>query len=384
MPRPRPLPNLDAMPTETRSAALAWCGAVVSLLLILAASVNPFDQVMQSALTVAGLLLLIGFARRQPAVTLVSLLLLLAVVMLDGHGGATHRPVQLLLAAAIVALVGLAAAVRSVRFSVTATSLAAVGGLLITPLAEIDDLASFAVIQVLVIVTAWVVGNSIRQRAEFASAQRVQDEARAVQAERLRIARELHDMIAHSVGVIAIQAGAGRRVIDTQPAEARDALAAIEDTSRDTLAALRRMLGTLRRSDPGPEAVDYAPAPGLTDLGGLVARTREAGVQVRVEWRGSRDPLPPDVDLSAFRIVQEAVTNVIRHSGTQRCDVVVVRDAAGLTLAITDDGQGGPVAESGHGITGMRERVALLGGDFTAGPHPGGGFQVTARLPVPA
>ncbi|WP_430786326.1 sensor histidine kinase [Actinoplanes sp. G11-F43] len=372
------------MPTETRSAALAWCGAVVSLLLILAASVNPFDQVMQSALTVAGLLLLIGFARRQPAVTLVSLLLLLAVVMLDGHGGATHRPVQLLLAAAIVALVGLAAAVRSVRFSVTATSLAAVGGLLITPLAEIDDLASFAVIQVLVIVTAWVVGNSIRQRAEFASAQRVQDEARAVQAERLRIARELHDMIAHSVGVIAIQAGAGRRVIDTQPAEARDALAAIEDTSRDTLAALRRMLGTLRRSDPGPEAVDYAPAPGLTDLGGLVARTREAGVQVRVEWRGSRDPLPPDVDLSAFRIVQEAVTNVIRHSGTQRCDVVVVRDAAGLTLAITDDGQGGPVAESGHGITGMRERVALLGGDFTAGPHPGGGFQVTARLPVPA
>jgi signal transduction histidine kinase len=235
----------------------------------------------------------------------------------------------------------------------------------------------------LVVLVALVVGTMIRQRRRGAEALRAQDEARMIQEERLRIARDLHDLVAHSIGVIAIQAGMGRRVIDTQPGEARDALAAIEDTSRDTLAALRRMVGTLRRTDPGPDAAPLDPAPGLADLDGLVARSLDAGVHVDVRWRGDRRPLPTDVDLSAFRIIQEAVTNVVRHAGTGRCDVLLDQRDDDLTVEIVDEGRGGSEG-SGYGIEGMRERVGLLDGDFSAGPRPEGGFRVAARIPVPA
>jgi len=144
------------------------------------------------------------------------------------------------------------------------------------------------------------------------------------------------------------------------------------------------MLGTLRRSDPEPGGAPLDPAPGLADLDALVARTRDAGVHVEVRRGGDPGPLPPDIDLSAFRLIQEAVTNVIRHAGSQRCRVVLDRTAEELTIEITDDGRGGTVAGPGHGITGMRERVALLDGEFAAGPRPGGGFRVAARLPLPA
>ncbi len=246
----------------------------------------------------------------------------------------------------------------------------------------VTELSLVAVV-VLAVVTAWVIGDSMRQRRAYAAAQRDQAQARAVQAERLRIARELHDMIAHSIGVIAVQAGMGRRVIDTQPAEARDALANIEDVSRDTAAALRRMLGTLRRTDVGSGPAPRDPAPGLADLGELVARTAQAGVKVDLTWDGDRPALPPDIDLSAFRIVQEAVTNVIRHAGAGRCDVAVREDAGMLVIEVTDDGRGGTGIGGGYGIPGMRERVSLLGGDFTAGPRDGGGFAVTATIPLP-
>jgi signal transduction histidine kinase len=144
-------------------------------------------------------------------------------------------------------------------------------------------------------------------------------------AERLRIARELHDMVAHSIGIIAIQAGAGRRVFDARPAEARDALAAIEATSREALSGLRRMVTGLRRADPGPGPgqAPLGPAPGLADLDRLAAMTLDAGVQVDVDWRGSQEPLPADIDLSAFRIIQEAVTNVVRHARTDQCRVSI-------------------------------------------------------------
>jgi signal transduction histidine kinase len=235
-----------------------------------------------------------------------------------------------------------------------------------------------------VTVIAWLIGNSIRQAHAQAELLRAQTAAQTVMAERLRIARELHDMVAHSIGIIAIQAGAASRVFNTSPAEARDALAAIEVTSRETLSGLRRMVTGLRRTEPeaGPGPLD--PAPGLADIERLAATTLDAGVKVDVDWHGSREPLPADIDLSAFRIIQEAVTNVVRHAGTAECQVSIDRQDGQLSIEVTDSGRGGIVAGTGYGIVGMRERAALLGGDFSVGPRPGGGFRVVAQLPVSA
>jgi signal transduction histidine kinase len=242
------------------------------------------------------------------------------------------------------------------------------------------------VVIALVTVIAWLIGHSIRQTQARAELVRVQAAGQAAMEERLRIARELHDMVAHSIGIIAIQAGAGRRVFDARPDEAREALAAIEATSRETLAGLRRMVTGLRRADlePGPGQAPLGPAPGLADIDQLAATALDAGVRVEVDWRGSREPLPADIDLSAFRIIQEAVTNVARHAGTDRCLVWIDQQDGQLSIEVTDSGRGGSAAGTGYGITGMRERAALLGGDLSAGPRPGGGFRVAARLPVPA
>jgi signal transduction histidine kinase len=237
----------------------------------------------------------------------------------------------------------------------------------------------------LITIIAWLIGNSIRQAHVHSQALRAQADAQAATAERLRIARDLHDMVAHSVGVIAIQAGMGRRVIDTQPAEARDALAAIEATSRETLAGLRRTVGALRRAGPPTEAnTDPLEAPGLADLAQLVAKTRDGGVRVDVRWHGQQRALPAEVDTAAFRIVQEAVANVVRHAGTGHCHVSIEQRDAELSIDVTDDGRGTTPAGTGYGIAGMRERAALLHGELSAGPRPRGGFRVTARLPVPA
>jgi signal transduction histidine kinase len=236
---------------------------------------------------------------------------------------------------------------------------------------------------VLVAVIAWLIGNSIRQAHTQAQLVRAQAAAQTVMAERLRIARELHDVVAHSIGIIAIQAGAGRRVFDASPAEARDALAAIEAASRETLSGLRRMVTGLRQTEPESEQAQLGPAPGLADVERLVVMTLDAGVRVDVDWRGSREPLPADIDLSAFRIIQEAVTNVVRHAGTSQCRVLIDQQAGQLTIEVSDTGCGG-AAGTGYGITGMRERTALLGGEFEAGPRLGGGFRVTARLPLPS
>jgi signal transduction histidine kinase len=240
-------------------------------------------------------------------------------------------------------------------------------------------------IPALAMATAWMIGNSVRARRHYTEATRAQTAAQAVTAERLRIARELHDMVAHSIGVIAIQAGVGSRVMDTQPAETLKALRTIEATSRETLAGLRRVVGGLRRAEAGgaSPSAPLDPAPGLADLDRLVETTSGAGVRVDVQWRGDRRPVPGDIDLSAFRIVQEAVTNVVRHAGTQRCRVDVDYRDEELLIEITDDGRGCPVAGTGYGITGMRERVGLLHGEFSAGPRAEGGFRVAATLPLP-
>ncbi|MFB7508982.1 sensor histidine kinase, partial [Streptomyces broussonetiae] len=228
----------------------------------------------------------------------------------------------------------------------------------------------------------------MRERREHAVALRAQEVAEAVTAERLRIARELHDMVAHSVGIVTIQAGVGSRVIDTQPEEARAALRAIEATSRQSLTGLRRTLVALRQAEPdmtGAEWESLAPTPGLADLERLAAATADAGVQVEVRVSGEQRPLPADLDLAAYRIVQEALTNVVRHAGTGHCRVAVGYGGEELTVEIVDDGRGTGVPGPGHGfgIIGMRERVGLLRGRLSAGPRPEGGFRVVARLPLP-
>ncbi|WP_328463169.1 sensor histidine kinase [Streptomyces sp. NBC_00448] len=174
--------------------------------------------------------------------------------------------------------------------------------------------------------------------------------------------------------------------METQPAETRKALDAIEATSRETLSGLRRLLGALRETDTDGGEPPRDPAPGLADLGGLVTTTHEVGVRVEVRWKGQRRPLAPDIDLSAFRIVQEAVTNVVRHSGTRDCAITLDYRQDALLVEVVDLGCGGrpSTASGGYGIVGMRERVSLLHGEFSAGPRPGGGFRVAARLPLPA
>src|SRR5579863_5377791 len=294
------------------------------------------------------------------------------------------------------------AATRTPRVSLTAVAVAAAGlPILVLAFPRPDQLPNgrsgtpvpvIAVLVPLVMIIAWLIGHSIRQARSRTELVRAQAAAQSVMAERLRIARDLHDIVAHSIGIIAIQAGSGRSVFDARPAEARDALAAIEATSRETLSGLRRMMTGLRQAEPlgvpGTGQAPLGPAPGLADIGRLAAMTLDAGVQVDVEWLGNREPLPADIDLSAFRIIQEAVTNVVRHAGTDRCLVWIDQQDGQLSIQVTDSGRGSQASKAGpdgagYGITGMRERAALLGGDFSAGPRPGGGFCVAARLPLP-
>ncbi|SEG54224.1 Signal transduction histidine kinase [Thermomonospora echinospora] len=236
----------------------------------------------------------------------------------------------------------------------------------------------------LTVVIAWLIGNSVAQARVHTEELHAQAAAQAVTAERLRIAREMHDTVAHSIGIIALQAGAAARVMETQPARAREAMLTVERTGRETLSGLRRMLGALREADQDGRRTPPHPTTGLADVARLAATTTAAGVRVEVHWEGRHRPLPPDIDLAAFRIVQESVTNVVRHSGAGSCRVSIGHREDALVIEVRDHGRGGGTGtDTGYGLAGMRERVALLHGDFTAGPQPQGGFLVTARLPLP-
>ncbi|MEU8904409.1 sensor histidine kinase [Streptomyces mirabilis] len=237
-------------------------------------------------------------------------------------------------------------------------------------------------------VVAWLLGDASHRTRQYGEKLRAQAATQAVTDERLRIAREMHDMVAHSIGIIALQAGAAARVVRTQPEAAREAMTAVETAGRETLAGLRRMLVSLRHADQDRSravADGLHPAEGLADLDRLAAATTAAGLQVDVHWKGARRQLPPDIDLSVFRIIQESITNVVRHAATTACRVTVDYLEEHVAVEVTDDGRGrGSTTDTGFGLVGMRERVALLHGEFTAGPRPEGGFRVTARLPVPA
>ncbi|WP_198655330.1 sensor histidine kinase [Streptomyces geranii] len=238
----------------------------------------------------------------------------------------------------------------------------------------------------LITLIAWLLGDAAHRGRAHAEQLAARTAEQAVTAERLRIAREMHDTVAHSIGIIALQAGAAARVAATRPEAAREAMSAVEHEGRETLAGLRRMLVALRHAEVHGVTGQQAPvAAGLADVERLAAVTSAAGVRVHLHWAGERRELPPDVDLSAFRIVQESVTNVVRHAGARSCRVTLdYRAADALAIEVTDDGRGrGSATDTGFGLAGMRERVALLDGEFAAGPRPEGGFRVAARLPIP-
>jgi signal transduction histidine kinase len=238
----------------------------------------------------------------------------------------------------------------------------------------------------LVVITVADLVRIRRERTVDAARSRAEEVRRRESEERLRVARELHDVLAHNISLINVQAGVALHLIDERPEQARIALAAIKDASKDALGELRSVLGVLRAPD---DEAPRAPAPSLTHLDGLVAQAAAAGLTVELAVDGDPRPLPAPVDLAAFRIVQEALTNVTRHAGTaQRATVHVRYDAGGVSVQIDDDGAGVPVRAgastvgTGSGIRGMRERASALGGTLEAGPRLGGGFRVSATLPV--
>jgi signal transduction histidine kinase len=278
---------------------------------------------------------------------------------------------------------------------------------------------------------AWLLGTVVRGRrernvrlAEYAQRLERERDLRARQAvadERLRIARELHDVVAHNLSVVVVQAQALRPLTERDPQRARELASSIEETGREALEEMRRLLGLLRSSDevlgaggevlgaggevlgaggevlrasdgPGPQAAGaLGPQPGMDALESLLTQVRQAGLPVTLTTSGAPRRLPPDVELSAYRIVQEALTNVLKHAGPATAMVAVGYQDDGLSLQVSDDGRGaaaalgaGTLPGSGHGLVGMGERVALFGGALRTGPRAGGGFEVRAHIPVPA
>jgi len=234
----------------------------------------------------------------------------------------------------------------------------------------------------LVVLVAAEVVRARRERVLEAARTRAEEDRRRAGEERLRIARELHDVLAHNISLINVQAGVALHLMDERPGQSRTALVAIKQASSDALRELRSVLDVLRQGGDAPRS----PTSGLDSLDGLVANAAAAGLEVRTRVEGTPRPLPAGVDLAAFRIVQEALTNVTRHAGPASATVLVAYGDDDLTVQVDDDGRGHPkpggTPGGGNGIRGMRERAAALGGDLSAGPRAGGGFRVSAHLPL--
>ncbi|GIJ73556.1 sensor histidine kinase [Virgisporangium ochraceum] len=229
------------------------------------------------------------------------------------------------------------------------------------------------------VVGAWMLGTAVRERRAYAARAADGLAERAVMRERLRIARELHDVVAHSIGVIAVKAAVANHVVASRPEEAGDALRVIETASRGALTELRQLLGVLRAGTQPDDQL--APTPGVADLARLAAQAEQAGLRVTTRLDGV-DGLPEVLGLTVYRIVQEALTNAVRHAAPAGCRVTVAAVDGALTVEVVDDGGGaGGGGADGYGLLGMRERVAVHGGTLAAGPRPGGGFRVAARLP---
>jgi signal transduction histidine kinase len=374
--------RLRHLPPLVVDALLALAVGVVTVISIVVADVDDPSERMTwwGWALVAVQVVPLVWRRRAP----------LAVLFVSGLGslvfGMANLPdpaIQFTLALALYTV----AAYRCRRISVPVVLVFVVVGALSFVLDDQADLADIAVTY-LVGVGAWVVGDSTRSQRERAAwlAQRQQDEAqRAAAEERVRIARDLHDVVAHHISVIAVQAEAAQEVLAAHPERAERAMATVAETARTALGELRRMLGLLR-SDAG-----RAPQPDLGAVDELVASVRGAGLAVEVRTIGPARPVDGVVGVTAYRIVQEALTNVLRHADARRACVDLAFDADALVIRVADDGRGPRAARpgatnggGGQGIVGMRERVTVLGGRLETGPAPDGGFTVEARLPLPS
>jgi len=237
---------------------------------------------------------------------------------------------------------------------------------------------------------AWTIGfglghkfreaEAAKERADRLERARAEEARAAVAEERARIARELHDVVGHSVSVMTVQAAGVRRLLRPEQEREREALQIVEQTGREALAEMRRLVGVLRRPEEAPA---LAPQPSLQHLDRLVAQAREAGLPVELRVEGDPVQLAAGLDLTAYRFVQEGLTNALKHAHAEHAEVIVRYDDGHVALTVTDDGQGGGGGESGgHGLVGMRERVSVYGGELEAGPRPEGGYRLHARLPL--
>jgi signal transduction histidine kinase len=364
----------DWLPALLLTAAVqaeVWAGGEVS-------SRRGADALVLLAATVP-----LAWRRRAPVavVAIVTVGLALGSPFLDGYG----TP----LLAVLVAVYSLGAhAGGRARDIGVAVVVVAVGATQIVTASRGDDPAFpglwvlLALPFVIGCLRRWQRLDSVRLREHAAQLEREREEkARlAVAAERARIARELHDVVAHAISLIVVQARAGRRTTGGQAGPPREAFDAIEGTGRLALAEMRRLVGLLRTDGEGPE---LAPHPGLDQLDGLIAQVSEAGLPVELRTDGEATELPPGIDVSAYRIVQEALTNALKHAGPASARVIIHYRPDELELEVIDTGTGGQDAGAGgHGLVGMRERVSVYGGEIDAGESDGGGFAVRARLPL--
>ncbi len=275
-------------------------------------------------------------------------------------------------------------------FFATTSAITVVAGII----SDEDDVGVDTLLGVMtVFVIGMVAGQAVRNRRAYegeleekaarAQADAAAGAARAVDAERARIARELHDVVAHSMSVMVVQAGAARRVLSAHPDRAEQALSAIEETGRHSLTEMRRVLGILRSDD---DTTELAPQPTLGDVHSLIDNCADAGLTVELEVTGDQRPLAPGLELAVYRIVQEALTNVVKHAAADQAEVRLDYGVDTLQIAVRDEGRGAaavPAAPgSGNGLVGMRERVELFDGTLTTGPRAGGGYQVVATIPT--
>jgi signal transduction histidine kinase len=333
----------------------------------------------------------IAVRRRHPVLAMSVLLVALSVVGLVQP----HAVLLGLLPLAYVLYIVAATARPRTALLALAASLAAAVATALPDFTHLGAAVPFSVLYLVVWAVGFVVGQHRRYTADLLGYQarlaetELERARRSVVQERIQIARELHDVVAHGMSVITVQAGYGNLVMDTDPEAARSALGAIEATGRQTLTELRTLLTVLRKDEPGegPDVLSLSPAPGLACLDELIERTAKAGVQVALTVTGRCRPLPAGIDLAAYRIVQEALTNVVKHADSSGAVVGLGYKEDELIIDVTDDGNGCPDEPPpvlGHGLVGIRERAHLYGGSVHAHNLSGGGFKVTCRIPVPA